>query len=200
MSDVALGGTAQRSRGFVADLNGRYHRAALWTFMAVVIAHWGEHVAQAIQIWILGWERPASRGLLGLPFPWLVTSEWLHYAYAIIMLVGLILLRPGFAGRARQWWTAALVIQFWHHIEHGLLLGQALVGSNLFGKPVPTSVAQLVLMRPELHLLYNALVFVPMVIAMYYHVRPTDEERDEVTCSCATHSHGRRAVLSGVTG
>jgi hypothetical protein len=197
MSDVAvLGQPTGRSalRGFLDEINGRYHRAALWVFLAITLAHWGEHLVQAFQIWVLGWERPEARGILGLAFPWLVKSEALHYFYAIVMLAGLLILRPGFTGRAKAWWTAALVIQFWHHIEHALLLGQAVVGANLFGKPIPTSIAQLVVMRVELHLLYNALVFVPMVIAMIYHVRPSEEERHGVTCTCATATRKEMAL------
>jgi hypothetical protein len=186
MSQVVL---RQRStgvvRGVLEDLNGRYHRAALWGFMAIVVAHWAEHVVQAIQVFVLGWERPASRGVLGLAFPWLVSSEALHYFYAIVMLVGLILLRPGFTGRAATWWNVAIGIQFWHHIEHALLLGQVAIGANLLGKEVPTSVAQLLIQRVELHLLYNAAVFIPMVVAMLYHVFPSEKERHEVGCTCA---------------
>ena len=181
------------ARGMEA-LNGRYHRLGLWVFMGITLAHWAEHLAQAAQIWLLGWERPAARGVLGLAFPWLVSSEWLHYGYAIVMLVGLALLRPGFTGRARTWWTVALGIQFWHHIEHALLLGQVLVGANLFGREVPTSIIQLVVMRVELHLIYNALVFVPMVIAMVLHLRPNRQELEGVTCTCARASRERMAL------
>jgi hypothetical protein len=35
----------------------------------------------------------------------------------------------------------AFWIQFWHHIEHGLLQAQALFQHNLFGSPVPMSIA-----------------------------------------------------------
>jgi hypothetical protein len=157
--------------GFIGTLNGRYHRLALNAFMVVVLAHWAEHLTQAWQIWVLGRPRPQARGLLGGLFPWLITSEWLHYGYALVMLVALFLLRPGFAGAARAWWTVALVIQFWHHVEHLLLLIQAQLGHNFFGKPVPTSVLQLAFSRVELHLFYNSIVFIPMVIAIYYHQR-----------------------------
>jgi hypothetical protein len=187
MQDAAVLRQPARSgvRQFFQDLNGKYHRPALYIFLFITIAHWGEHLIQAFQIWGLGWERPEARGVLGLIFPWLVKSEALHYGYAIVMLTGLLLLRPGFAGRARTWWNIALGIQFWHHIEHALLLGQAIAGANLFGKPVPTSIAQLAVMRVELHLLYNAIVFVPMVIAMWLHVRPSEQERHAVSCACA---------------
>jgi hypothetical protein len=195
MAQIAL---PQRSAGrferLIDDLNSRYHRAALWGFMAIVLAHWAEHVVQAIQVFVLGWERPASRGVLGLAFPWLVSSEALHYFYAIVMLVGLVLLRPGFTGRARTWWNVALGIQFWHHIEHALLLGQVLVGANLLGKEIPTSIAQLFVMRVELHLFYNAAVFIPMVVAMIYHVFPSEKERHEISCTCARETRRELAT------
>ena len=100
------------------------------------------------------------------------------------MLVGLVVLRRGFNGTAdRRWWTVALAIQFWHHIEHGLLQTQAILGYNFFGSPVPTSIAQLWLPRVELHLFYNTIVFIPMVIAMYYHMFPPAAERPQCTCA-----------------
>jgi len=177
--------SGSRSGGLIGSLNGRHHRAALNIFLVVVLAHWAEHLAQAYQIWVLGWPRPAARGVLGEPFPWLVSSEWMHYGYALIMLIGLFLLRPGFTGRAKTWWTVALVIQFWHHIEHLLLLIQAQSHHFFFGKAVPTSVLQLVYPRVELHLFYNSIVFVPMVIAMYFHLRPSEKDARAMTCSCS---------------
>jgi len=169
----------------VDRLNGVWHERSLQLFIAIVLAHWAEHLAQAFQIYVLGWPVPASRGVLGLWFPWLVSSEILHYGYAMIMLVGLWILRTGFVGRSRTWWMIAFWIQFWHHIEHGLLQGQAVAGHNLFGTPVPTSIVQLWIPRVELHLIYNSLVFLPMVVAMYYHMLPPREDRARMTCSCA---------------
>lgn len=179
----AISVSPPREFGVVA-LNGRYHRLALNVFLFVVLAHWAEHLVQAYQIWALNRPRPASRGVLGQFFPWLVSSEWLHYGYAIIMLAGLFLLLPGFVGRARVWWVVALVIQFWHHIEHLLLLIQAQTHTFYFGGTVPTSVAQTVFPRVELHLFYNSVVFIPMVIAVYLHLRPNARELAETSCSC----------------
>jgi len=169
----------------LATLNGKYHRLALLLFLFITLAHWAEHLVQAFQIWGLGWPRPKARGVLGMPFPWLIREEWLHYGYAIVMLVGLLMLLPAFRGRARTWWTVALVIQFWHHIEHLLLLIQAQTQTNFFGKGVPTSIIQLLVPRVELHLFYNAVVFAPMVIAMYLHMRPNPAERKAMNCNCA---------------
>jgi hypothetical protein len=153
----------------------REYRIPLAIFMAIVLAHWAEHVAQAIQVFVVGSDRPAAGGALGLLWPWLVSSEWLHYGYAVIMLIGIWLLRDAFHGTARTWWMVALAIQLWHHFEHALLLVQALFDDPFFGRDVPTSIVQLAFPRVELHLFYNAVVFTPMVIAIYleYFRRPT---------------------------
>ncbi|NUP62566.1 MAG: hypothetical protein HOW71_10375, partial [Nonomuraea sp.] len=177
--------TVSTSTGPLTALNTRYHKPALTLYLVVVLAHWAEHVAQAVQVYVLGWPLKEARGVLGMPFPWLVSSEWMHYGYALLMLVGLLMLRSGFTGRARTWWNVSLGIQIWHHLEHLLLLCQALTGNNLLGRPVPTSVIQLLVPRMELHLFYNALVFAPMVVAMLLHRRPRAAERAGMRCACA---------------
>ena len=151
---------------FYEKLNGQWHRPALLFFMLIVLAHWSEHLAQAAQIYILGWPIPESRGVLGQWFPWLVKSEFLK----------------GFHGQSRKWWTLALVIQFWHHIEHALLQGQAILGHNLMGSPVPLSILQMWIPRVELHLFYNSVVFIPMALGMYYHMFPSKDEASTCTC------------------
>ncbi len=170
---------------FLERLNTSSHEIALKGFLFIVLAHWAEHFTQAFQIYVMGWPVPEARGILGLFFPWMIRSEALHYGYAVVMLVGLFLLRPGFTpGRERTWWTVALAIQFFHHIEHGLLQLQALLGTPFFGRPVYTSLAQLWVPRVELHLFYNTIVFVPMVIAMYYHMFPLKSDAAP-KCTCA---------------
>jgi hypothetical protein len=179
---------------FYEKLNTVWHERALQVFMAIVLAHWGEHLVQAYQVYVLHWPRPKAGGILGLWYPWLISSEWLHYGYAIVMLAGLWVLRAGFTGTSRKWWTAALVIQFWHHIEHLLLLIQAITHHNFWDKPVPFSVLQLIIPRVELHLFYNSVVFVPMMIGMYYHMFPPANEAHDAQCSCAWHAKPQTAV------
>ena len=176
-------------------LNTVWHKRALNFFMFIVLAHWAEHLAQAYQIHVMGWSRPQAGGFLGLYFPWLVSSELLHYVYAIVMLIGLWIFRKGFTGTSRKWWTIALVIQFWHHIEHAVLQWQAITGHYWFGSPVPISFVQLLMpkFRPELHLFYNAIVFIPMVVAMYYHLFPPKGE-EVAACRCALHREPLQAA------
>ncbi|MDX6741608.1 hypothetical protein [Actinocorallia sp. A-T 12471] len=179
-------------------LNTRWHKTALGVFGFIVVAHWAEHLSQAYQIWALGWPVPEARGVLGLQFPWLVKSEWLHYGYALLMLAGFIALRGGFTGRSRTWWNIALGIQVWHHLEHLLLLIQATVHSNIADKPVPTSIIQLLVPRVELHLFYNAIVTIPMIIAMIVHLRPNPVERAAAECDCAPEQ--RRELVGAGKG
>jgi hypothetical protein len=177
---------------FLDRINGPQHETALRIFMAIVLAHWAEHLLQALQIYALGWPVPEARGVLGYFYPWLIRSELLHYGYAIVMLVGFWMLRTGFTGTTdHRWWMIAFWIQFFHHIEHGLLLVQAATGHNLLGRPVPTSLVQLWVPRVELHLFYNTIVFVPMMIGMYYHMFPPAAEAGGQQCTCAWH----RAVV-----
>ena len=135
-------------------------------FAGLMVAHWAEHLVQAYQVWGLGYERHHARGLLGQFFPWLMHSEWLHFAYAVLTLAGLLLLYRAFDGPALAWWKTALVIQVWHLFEHTLLFAQAQGGFTLFGAKEPTSVLQVFFPRIELHLFYNSVVTVPIVIAM----------------------------------
>jgi hypothetical protein len=164
-------------------LNGAWHERGLQVFMIIVLGHWTEHILQAWQIYYLGMPVAHAHGALGHFFPWLVTSEVLHYGYALVMLTGLWILRGGFTDvEDRRWWTIALGIQFFHHIEHFLLIIQATLHHPFFGRQAPTSLIQLWIPRVELHLFYNTIVFVPMVVAMYLHVFAKRAPRQ---CTCA---------------
>jgi hypothetical protein len=45
-------------------------------------------------------------------------------------------------------------------------------------------VAQVIVPRVELHLFYNSIVFIPMVVAVYLHLRPNARELKAMSCSC----------------
>jgi hypothetical protein len=192
-STTSVRHAAAADASFYEKINSVWHERANWIFAAIVIGHWGEHLLQAWQIYVMHMPRPQALGMLGMVWPWLVKSEMLHYGYALVMLIGLWILRKGFVGRSHTWWMISFWIQFWHHIEHLLLQVQALTHHNFFGKPVPTSLVQLVIPRVELHLFYNSIVFIPMVIAMYYHLLPSKEERAQMKCDCALKPRKARA-------
>ena len=173
--------------GLTEQLNTRWHKAALLSFAAIVLFHWAEHIVQAYQFFVLHWSRPMSMGLVGMYYPWLMKSEVLHYGFALVMLIFLWVLRKGFTGTSYTWWMVSFWIQFWHHIEHFILFYQAQTQRFWFGGTVPTSVGQIWIPRIELHLIYNALVFIPMVVAMYYHMHPPASDTVRPACTCARH-------------
>ena len=161
-------------KSLIFDLNGRWHEVALWLFMVGVAGHMAEHITQAIQVYALGHAVPDSRGLLG---------QWIPLARDIrdppLLLRGIYPTRARsapacFQGNARFWWSFALFVQFWHHLEHVFLLYQRVAGDFWFGRSVPTSFGQLLMGRVELHLVYNSLVFFPMLIALFDHFFPSE--------------------------
>ena len=159
---------------FIDRLNAEWHETALRMFMVIVLAHWAEHLLQAFQIYALGWPVPEARGVLGYFFPWLdqVRDAALRLCARDARSGCSCCGRASPAFRSAGGGRSRSSIQFFHHIEHALLQIQAITGHNLFDRPVPTSIVQLWVPRVELHLFYNTIVFIPMVIAMYYHMFP----------------------------
>jgi hypothetical protein len=149
----------------------------LWLFMVLVAFHWSEHLSQMYQIYVMGWLPAKAGGMLGLWFPAINKAEVLHTTYNLLLWGGILLLLPGFKGRARGWWMAALVIQSWHLFEHILLQVQWLTGNYLFGAPQQISIGQLWFPRPELHFAYNLLVFTPMMVAVVLYMRSQLSQR-----------------------
>jgi hypothetical protein len=184
--DRPLANLATNWERISSRLNGSLHEKSLWVYAIIVVAHWMEHLIQAYQIYLAGWARPDAKGMLGLWMPTLVTTEILHFTYAVFVIGGLILLRPGFYGRARVWWDIALLVQAWHLFEHSILQWQAIAGDFFFGASVPISFLQVWIPRVELHLLYNIAVTVPTLVGLFYHRYPPKGERQHrVGCGCS---------------
>ena len=161
---------------FYRQLNGSWHKQALWVFMLIVFAHWAEHVAQIYQIYMLGWTPKQAGGALGLILPQLVESEILHTGYNLLLWGGIFLLRGGFSGAGAFWWRLAILAQSIHLAEHLLLQVQYSTGYYLFGAAHQISIGQLWLPRPELHFLYNLIVFVPLMLGMVFRFGPYGKE------------------------
>ena len=136
-------------------------------FGTMLLAHWLEHGVQAYQVYYQHMPRACALGVLGMKYPWLIKTESLHFTFAIVTSGGLILLREYCRKpQARKFWQAATHISLWHLVEHTLLFAQACLHHNLFSSKFPISILQLFVPRIELHLFYNSLVTIPMVIAL----------------------------------
>lgn len=172
MFETSHSSDSERTRRLALNRKKRELFRLFPLFMLVVASHILEHIVQAYQVYGLHQARPEALGAVGAVWPALIESEWLHYWHAIVMLVGLYVFRDMFTGRARGWWAAALWLQVWHHLEHFLLIVQAYTGLHLLGRPIPISIAQLWVPRLELHLFYNVVVLLPMLVAMALHRWP----------------------------
>ena len=142
-------------------------RKGLNIFLLIIYLHLFEHIAQMFQLYVLHWNRPECLGLVGLVWPYLIHSEYLHYGHALFMFIGIYYLTKYMYNRHSLWWMKlALILAFYHHFEHLLLLIQSITHIYFFNKTVPTSLGQLFIPRIELHFFYNLLVGIPLMIAL----------------------------------
>lgn len=137
------------------------------TLIIISIAHFIEHVAQILEVYLFNIPREKALGILGMLYPWLMKSETLHYVLALYMLVAIYWYSDRFRGKARKYWNFAFWSQTWHHFEHLLLIAQATTGYYLFGANKPTSVGQLFVSKIELHFFYNLIIFILMMRALW---------------------------------
>ena len=126
-------------------------------FIKICMAHFAEHLAQLFELYVLGWSRMNCLGILGLWQPAIFRSEWLHYLYALAMLVGLYCLTKV---ANNSWWQRTINLQHYHHLEHLILLTQAILGFKA------TGIGGLWFPRIELHFFYNAVVMIAMLISL----------------------------------
>jgi len=160
----------------------RTNKWMIGTFAVLMIAHWLEHIFQAYQVYAMHMPRACALGMLGMKYPWLIKTEALHFGFAIFTTVGLLMLWHVYVTgkvasdqifimpRTAPSWIAATYISIWHLFEHTLLFAQAMT-HPWFGKAVPTSLIQLLIPRIELHLFYNSMVTVPIIMSMYMMTR-----------------------------
>lgn len=139
-------------------------------FMLVLLGHFVEHVYQLGQIHGAHTARPMALGLFGGWWPALVKTETMHYGFAAFMLAGLVWFWPKFAWHVDHghhapvfWWTAALIFQCWHFLEHNVLAFQLLtdraresLGTMLFG-----------IERAELHATYTLITLLLTAAAVH---------------------------------
>jgi hypothetical protein len=149
------------------------HYQWLALFYALVVtqtAHLLEHIAQMIQLHVLGLSGPDARGIFGA-----LDIEWVHFVWnSWILLAVLVLLGP--FGRNR-WLQLTLLLSGWHALEHAYIFSIYLA-TGLSG--TPGLLAQggalaggLPISRPDLHCLYNLIETVPLVLAFLAQVRCT---------------------------
>src|SRR5439155_25175300 len=89
--------------------------ALFYVLVASQIGHIAEHIAQMVQIHLLGLSGPNARGIVGT-----FDVEWVHFAWNAWILGAVLLLLTHYRGNSWLWVTA--ILAGWHGVEHAYLL------------------------------------------------------------------------------
>jgi hypothetical protein len=156
----------------------RMYRQYKWLALFYVLVvtqgvHLLEHVAQMVQIHILGLAGPAAQGVFGP-----LNIEWVHFVWNTWVIVAVLVLLRHFKTNPWLWGTAVLAA--WHEIEHMTIMSVYLTNGKsgtpgllarggLIGGGLPLS-------RADLHFLYNIIETVPLVSAFVYQLKHSSDE------------------------
>ena len=159
-----------------ASIQRQYGWLAFFFILVVTQgAHVLEHVAQMVQIHLLGLSGIQAGGILGM-----LNIEWVHFtwnSWVLICAVLLVFLFP-----KNPWLWVLLVISVWHEIEH-LSIMSVFLRTGHIGAPGLLARGGAIggglpLSRPDLHFFYNLLEELVLIIAYLYQIRrlPVSDE------------------------
>jgi hypothetical protein len=131
-------------------------------------AHLFEHVAQMVQIHVLGLSGPAARGIVGQ-----LDMEWVHFIWNGWVLVALLVLLPRF--RTNAWLIGVTLFAGWHFVEHCVMIA-TYIRTGVAGSPGLLSSGGLLfgglpVARPDLHFLYNVVETIPLLVGWAVELR-----------------------------
>ena len=155
----------------VARASQRYPWLALFYVLVVTqTGHLLEHVAQMIQLHVLGLTGAHARGIFGT-----LDVEWVHFVWNTWVLLAVLVLLSRFGANRWLWLTALL--SGWHELEHAYIFSIYLT-TGVSGTPGLLSQGGalgggLPISRPDLHFLYNLLETIPLVLGFLRQVQRT---------------------------
>ena len=142
-------------------------------FFVLLIAqsvHFTEHIAQMIQIHLLGLSGMQAHGIIGM-----LDLEWVHFIFdagwvPICVYILLLVYRKN-----NPWLWVLAVIVTWHAFEHvaimSFYLRTGIVGSPGLLAHGGIIAGGLALIRPDLHFLYNLIEETLILIAYAYQLK-----------------------------
>lgn len=153
--------------------------AGAWLALYLVLAvtqtgHVMEHVVQVAQLRVLGLSGHHAHGIFGA-----LDIEWVHFtwnAWVLAAVVVLLIGRPG-----NRWLWVAAPLAAWHLLEHTFLIVTYLV-TGVEGTPGLLAMGGLLgnglpVARAELHLFYNVLETIPLLMGLGWAWRHTAAAR-----------------------
>jgi hypothetical protein len=132
--------------------------------------HFTEHIAQMIQIHLLGFSGMQAHGIIGM-----LDLEWVHFIFdagwvPICVYTLLFVYR-----KSNPWFWVLAVIVTWHALEHvaimSVYLRTGIVGSPGLLAHGGIIAGGLPLIRPDLHFLYNLIEETLILIAYAYQLK-----------------------------
>ncbi len=153
------------------EIYRQYHWLAF--FFVLLIAqslHFTVHIAQMIQIHLLGLSGMQAHGIIGM-----LDLEWVHFIFdagwvPICVYTLLFVYR-----KSNPWLWALAVIVTWHALEHlaimSVYLRTGIVGSPGLLTHGGAIAGGLPLIRPDLHFLYNLIEVTFILIAYTYQLK-----------------------------
>ena len=147
--------------------------ALFYLLVLTQAGHFAEHVAQMVQLHLLGLSGSEASGIFSR-----LDVEWVHFGFNTwIMLAVLVLL---IRYRTNPWLWVTLVIAAWHQAEHTYLITRYLQ-TVLEGDPGLLAqggvlAGGLPVRRPDLHFLYNVVETLPLFAAFGWTLRHSYNE------------------------
>ena len=141
----------------------RYQWLALFYVLVVTqTGHFLEHVAQMIQLHLLGLAGGDARGVFGA-----LDIEWVHFVWNTWVLLAVLVLLVPFG--ANRWLRLTALLSGWHGLEHAFIFSVFLM-TGVSGTPGLLSQGGalrggLPIGRPDLHFIYNLVETLPLALA-----------------------------------
>lgn len=153
------------------EIYRQYHWLAF--FFALLIAqsvHFTEHIAQMIQIHVLGLSGMQAHGIIGM-----LDLEWVHFVFDGIWVPICVYTLLFVYRKSNPWLWVLAVIVTWHAIEHIAImlvyLKTGIVGSPGLLAHGGAIAGGLPLSRPDLHFLYNLAEETLILVAYTYQLK-----------------------------
>ncbi len=161
-----------------ASIYRQYHWLAF--FFVLVIGqsvHFTEHIAQMIQIHILGLSGTQAHGIIGM-----LDLEWVHFVFDAGWVPICVYTLFFIFRRSNPWLWFLAVIVTWHALEHfaimSVYLRTGLVGTPGLLARGGAIAGGLPLSRPDLHFLYNLAEETLILIAYMYQIKQTSRSSE----------------------
>src|SRR6266849_3511550 len=160
------------------EIYRQYHWLAF--FFVLLIAqsvHFTEHIAQMIQIHLLGLSGMQAHGIIGM-----LDLEWVHFIFDAVWVPFCVFILLFVYRKSNPWLWILAVIVTWHAFEHfaimSFYLRTGIVGSPGLLAHGGAIAGGLPLIRPDLHFLYNLIEETLILIAYTYQLKYLSESKD----------------------